>query len=343
MLLATRRPRPAHRSRSRRSTTTTRCSRCSGKRAQRRSRAAHRRTAARSRAERQPSTALPTASSASSWPPRRAVDDLLDGLRAVMLQPVEVGGRRVDVARVDRASPPGAGDAATIADRRMRSPPRRRCAAGVFWRADAAPMTPALERRSSLMGELDDALAAGQIEVFYQPKLRSARRPDHQRRGAGALAASRRAASSAPTCFIPLAEQTDRIAPLTLFVLTRVIATSPHWRVDRTRSDRRDQHLGQAAVVDAASTPRSSALLARDRVPTIGAGLRGDRIGDDGRSRQRRSPRWPRYRDLGHRGIDGRLRHRPVDADLSAHSCRLPSSRSTAASSSTRTSTATTA
>ena len=154
-------------------------------------------------------------------------DDTLEGLRAILLQPIEVAGRRVDVAvSLGVASGEVRGierivvDATLAADDALRS--------GTFWRRSAADGGD-LERSISLMGELDEALAADQIEVFYQPKynLREDRitsvealvRWRHPDRG-----------FVGPDSFIPLAEKTNRIGPLTLYVLSRVARDLAAWR-----------------------------------------------------------------------------------------------------------------
>jgi EAL domain-containing protein (putative c-di-GMP-specific phosphodiesterase class I) len=79
------------------------------------------------------------------------------------------------------------------------------------------------------MGELDTAITAGHIVVHYQPKLALATdriksvealvRWQHPDRG-----------FVSPGAFIPLAEQNDRIEPLTIHVLTQVIADAARWR-----------------------------------------------------------------------------------------------------------------
>jgi EAL domain-containing protein (putative c-di-GMP-specific phosphodiesterase class I)/CHASE2 domain-containing sensor protein len=161
-------------------------------------------------------------------PQEQSIDDTLGGLRSILLQPVEVAGRRVDVAvalglatgtfdTIERML----ADAALAADEALRS--------GAFWQRSLADAG-ALERSISLMGELDAALAADQIDVFYQPKynLREGRitstealvrwrHPDHGFVG--------------PDLFIPLAEKTNRIAPLTLHVLRRVVRDVAGWRI----------------------------------------------------------------------------------------------------------------
>jgi EAL domain-containing protein (putative c-di-GMP-specific phosphodiesterase class I)/CHASE2 domain-containing sensor protein len=162
-------------------------------------------------------------------PQDQPVEDTLDGLRAILLQPVEVAGRRADVA-VSLGLASGSAetlerllaDAVLAADEALQ--------AGVFWQRSVADNGD-LERSISLMGELDAAIAADQIDVYYQPKysLREGRitstealvRWRHPKRG-----------FVGPDVFIPLAEKTNRIAPLTLYVLRRVVRDITNWRAD---------------------------------------------------------------------------------------------------------------
>ena len=161
-------------------------------------------------------------------PAGEPIEDMLDGLRAILLQPIEVGGRRVDVnVTIGVAAGTADGlerllvDAALAADDALRG--------DAFWRRRIADES-GLELSITLMGELDAALAAGQIDVFYQPKfhLRQGRitsvealvRWNHPSRG-----------FVGPDLFIPMAEKTNRIAPLTLYVLRRVVRDLTAWRV----------------------------------------------------------------------------------------------------------------
>ncbi|MEH3037353.1 MAG: EAL domain-containing protein [Sphingomonas adhaesiva] len=149
------------------------------------------------------------------------VEDSIAALRAILLEPVEVAGRKVDVAVAIGVAEQGDLAAAALAAGTA-------AGEGRFWMLSAIDRT-SLERDISLMGELDRAIGAGEILVHYQPKL--------------ALATGRIASVEAlvrwrhpvrglvrPDLFIPLAEQTDRIAPLTLHVLETVIRDVRHWR-----------------------------------------------------------------------------------------------------------------
>lgn len=150
-----------------------------------------------------------------------ALIDSLRGLRAVFRSPVEVGGRRIDVALSfgiasgDGATAGIATAAAAAASHALESGDRWQFADNV--RTDAA------ERDLSLMNELDDALSTNSVDVVFQPKLQIASgavvsaealvRWTHPKRG-----------PISPEVFVGLAEQTDRIDGLTLYVLRGVIA-----------------------------------------------------------------------------------------------------------------------
>ena len=159
--------------------------------------------------------------------PDADVAETMDALRTMMMRPIEVHGRRVDVILtigIDEGEGSGIDgmliDAATAAENAVKF--------GVFW-THATTDRAQMEREVSLMGELDDAIAAQEIVVYYQPKL--------------SLAADRITSVEAlvrwqhpvrgfigPDQFIPLAEQTDRIAPLTLFVLERALGDIAAWQ-----------------------------------------------------------------------------------------------------------------
>ncbi len=166
-------------------------------------------------------------------PQDEPVDDTLDGLRAILLQAVEVAGRKVDVAVALGVATGETGGTATglervLADAALAA--EHALQGGSFWRRSVAD-DGGLERSISLMGELDAALVHGGIEVFYQPKydVRAGRitstealvRWRHDTRG-----------FIGPDLFIPLAEKTNRIAPLTLHVLRTVVRDLSGWRTD---------------------------------------------------------------------------------------------------------------
>ncbi len=160
-------------------------------------------------------------------PPDGYVEDRLDGLRAILLRPIEVAGRRVDVAvSVGVAAGRGAGLERQLADATLAADDA--LSAGAFWRHSAGDDQHA-ELSITLMGELDAALTAGEIQVFYQPKYNL-----HEQRVTSVEALVRwhhpERGAIAPDVFVTLAEKTNRIGPLTLYVLHRVASDLQIWR-----------------------------------------------------------------------------------------------------------------
>ena len=146
----------------------------------------------------------------------------LDGLSALMRSPIEVGGRMIDVQMAF-----GVGQGRALSEAIHAA--SMALQGGDRWRYHVAAERAALERQVSLMGELDLALERGEINVVYQPKLALAEnritsvealvRWHHPERG-----------QMGPDMFIPMAEETDRIADLTLYVLQRTIDDNRAWR-----------------------------------------------------------------------------------------------------------------
>lgn len=149
-------------------------------------------------------------------------------LRTVMLNPIETGGRRVDVnvaigfaeeASVERGERVVAHAGLAAA---------RALATGSGWLAHHIDDGETIDRELSLLGELDDAIPRGEIQVAYQPKLDLAKgritsvealvRWQHPSRG-----------FLRPDLFVPLAERNDRISGLTLHVLAQTIADLRRW------------------------------------------------------------------------------------------------------------------
>lgn len=192
--------------------------------------------------------------------------DAIAALRSLVLQPVEVQGRRVDAALTlgiaDGPPQTSLHEAAIAAERAATE--------GVFWRRAEADRS-VLENRVSLMGELDLAIERGDIRVFYQPKLllgpdritscEALVRWEHSERG-----------MIGPDKFIPLAEQTDRIAPLTLCVIEQVLHDLARWR-------RQGYDIGVAVnisarlVVSDEFNEQLCALLAREIAPATALGF----------------------------------------------------------------------
>jgi len=153
-----------------------------------------------------------------------------DRLRRVMMVPVEVRGRHADVTlAVGVARGPAADCASVLANAALAAAQARNDGSG--WHIHAEAEAEAVNQEISLLGELDQAIGAGEIEVLYQPKLDIASnrvtsvealvRWQHPTRGL-----------LRPDLFIPLAERSDRIAGLTLHVLARTIADLRSWSAD---------------------------------------------------------------------------------------------------------------
>ena len=153
----------------------------------------------------------------------------LGALLTAMLNPLEVAGRRVDVTLalgfapelVDEPADRVVAHATLAADRALVN--------GAGWHFHDAGENEVVDRELSLLGELDEAIGKGEIQVVYQPKLdlRTDRivsvealvRWHHGKRG-----------FLRPDLFIPLAERNGRIAGLTLHVLEQTIRDLLLWR-----------------------------------------------------------------------------------------------------------------
>ncbi len=149
------------------------------------------------------------------------IEGQLLGLAAIMRHPLEIAGRRID-ARLAFGIADGreVSDASHAASQALQS--------GSFFAYHEHAEKLALDQQLSLMGELDEGIWRGELEVLYQPKLdlRSDRitsaealiRWNHPARG-----------YLRPDIFIPLAEKADRIDDLTIFVLRRAIEDLRNW------------------------------------------------------------------------------------------------------------------
>ncbi|WP_017665930.1 EAL domain-containing protein [Porphyrobacter sp. AAP82] len=177
------------------------------------------------------------------WLSPLPIDELesqLDGLRALMRSPFELGGRRLGVsltfgvADADMGDPAGhAAHAASLAKR-----------AGKFWRLHTTEAGEAISAELSLLGELDEAIRNRRIAVLYQPKLNLVTRRidavealvrwNHPERG-----------MLPPDCFIPLFEERGRLDEVTLAVIAQALADAEAWRA-------RGLHIGVAVNISAA-------------------------------------------------------------------------------------------
>lgn len=145
-----------------------------------------------------------------------------DALAAVMRAPVEVGGRRVDVAMTFGVAS-GEGRQARALAANAAAAARQAAGEGKRWHAFIAGDEDEAAWRLSLLGELDEALAHGHVWVAHQPKLdifsgrivgtEALVRWQHPVRGA-----------IFPDLFIPMVEAAGRIGELTTHVLRTALA-----------------------------------------------------------------------------------------------------------------------
>jgi EAL domain-containing protein (putative c-di-GMP-specific phosphodiesterase class I)/CHASE2 domain-containing sensor protein len=167
-----------------------------------------------------------------AWPAgaehRAALSERLAALRAAMLNPLEVRGRRADVTlHFGVADKLHGSPAQLIAFAGLASEQARESHSG--WYVHQGSDNVQLDREISLLGELDQAVREGGLNVVYQPKLdvRSNRIVSTE-----ALIRWRHPLLGplGPDAFVPLAERHDRILPLTTFVLHRALRDAAVWR-----------------------------------------------------------------------------------------------------------------
>jgi EAL domain-containing protein (putative c-di-GMP-specific phosphodiesterase class I)/CHASE2 domain-containing sensor protein len=169
---------------------------------------------------------------ALAWPGtmehRAVIGERLAALRATMLNPVEVRGRRADVTLHFGVADKGHGTPAQlVALAGLACDHAREAHSGWYVHQDGDNAQ--LDRELSLLGELDEAVRDGGLNVLYQPKLDLA---SNRIVGAEALVRWHHPVLGplGPDTFIPLAERHDRIRPLTGFVLDRAISDAAAWR-----------------------------------------------------------------------------------------------------------------
>ena len=169
--------------------------------------------------------------------------------------------------------------------------------------------------RLALIGELPDAIDTGQIVVHYQPKFdletgeisgaEALVRWDHPQFGL-----------LGPGAFLPLAEQTGLMRPLTLRVLNDSLAQCARWR-DEGISMPVAVNLGAPNLLDLGSAGRRAGAARQARRRPVDAAARDHR--DDRRRRPGARDRdHEQARRARHLALARRLRHRLVLAGLPA-------------------------
>lgn len=158
---------------------------------------------------------------------RRATEELFAMLVSSLAAPVEVAARQIKVDAVfGRAGLDGDKVGASIDHALLAADQARE--QGRAWEDHSTEMEGSRDWRISLAGELDSAMAAGEIWVAFQPKwdLRLNRvsaaealvRWDHPVRG-----------RIPPDSFIPILEKNGQILDLTLYVLDRAMEQAASW------------------------------------------------------------------------------------------------------------------
>lgn len=194
----------------------------------------------------------------SSLDPLELESQLL-GMAAILRSPVEIRGRRVDIKLAF-----GIADA-DAADEALHAASQAARQGECFGYHEQAQKS-ALDQQLSLMGELEEAMKGDELCVLYQPKLdlRADRvtsaealiRWHHPVRG-----------DLRPDIFIPLAEETNRIDELTLFILRRVIEDVREWRKGGLEI-RAAINISARLITSTAFNDRVEKILLEGGVPT---------------------------------------------------------------------------
>ena len=154
--------------------------------------------------------------------------DRFDALAALMRAPIEAGGRRIDVAMTYGVAA-GAGSQVRqiVADATLAA--GNAAKAGTRWQLFTNDDQEGAAWRVSLLGELDAALARGDVWVAHQAKLDLATRTVT---GSEALVRWQHPTRGPipPDLFIPAVEANGRIHDLTMHVLRTALADAAAWR-----------------------------------------------------------------------------------------------------------------
>lgn len=152
----------------------------------------------------------------------------IEAVATLLRNPVEVGGRPIELLCHFGLAYGETLTADMLADRAILAA-NHAAELGTRWELHSEALGEVRDWRLMLAGELDQALANGDIWVAYQPKL------DIRRRCVTAAEALVRwnhpvRGPIPPDAFIPALEESGRILDLTLFVLRRAIVDARAWR-----------------------------------------------------------------------------------------------------------------
>jgi diguanylate cyclase (GGDEF)-like protein len=187
-------------------------------------------------------------------------------IRAALLQPVLVEGIGLDVScAVGVAVIPEDGRDAELLLRRAETALRKAKAAEPPVQAWSPSMEASDPRRLARVGELRKALDADQIEVHYQPKVRL---PGGEVVGVEALVRWRHPEDGllASDEFLPMAERTGLVVPLTQVVLRIALQQCRRW-LDNGRRIPVAVNLSARGLLDPDLIPTVRGLLAAYRLP----------------------------------------------------------------------------
>ena len=183
-------------------------------------------------------------------------------IRVALGAPVTVAGLRLEInASIGVALfPAHARDAAGLlrcADVAMYKSKRQGSGSALYEAGD----DPHTRHRLALMSDLGAAIRGGDLRAYYQPRVRLA---DHRLQGFEALVRWHHPTLGviSPRQFVPLAELSDLIRPLTMFMLDAALGQQRAWRAAGLRTSV-SVNLSPRHLVDEAFPEQIETLLAR--------------------------------------------------------------------------------
>ena len=248
------------------------------------------------------------------------VEPVIERIRALLERPVEVQGLPLAIeASIGVAIFPQHGESAQVLIQRAD-------VAMYDSKRDNTPFTSYDEdsheydvNRLTLVAELRRAIAERELVLHYQPKAALANgdvasvealiRWEHPERGL-----------LYPDAFIPLAQETSLIGPLTLYVIDEALRQGREWREQGLKLAV-SVNLSTRSLLDIEFPSELKALLAQWRADSGLARARGHRVVD---ARQPDARQGDPHRALAarHPAVDRRLRDRLLVAVLSAPASR---------------------
>src|SRR4051812_47125352 len=187
-------------------------------------------------------------------------------VRTALLEPVLVEGLGVDVSgAIGIAVAPDHGQDPELLVRRAEAALRKAKASEPPVQVWSSAMEPSDPRRLARVGELRKALDSDELEVHYQPKVRL---PGGDVVGVEALVRWRHPDDGLLPSdeFLPMAERTGLVVPLTRVVLRKALEQCRHW-LDSGRNVPVAVNLSVRGLLDPDLIPTVRGLLATYRLP----------------------------------------------------------------------------